>query len=544
MTSTTKFHLITEQNINKYVEVLEHKINLKGIDIRQYIADILLRNFKIEKAPFAKIVIGMAILIAPSDELFKSIIPVPSDIEISKYLDKNKAIQLIASVATAESERYRQFVSSKEYKPASMSELKTVTVDTYSYQNTLKECIEQSAISVQNIDEITVMKPLETLFEYTSKDYEHLLTQYFLKASKLNKYKHIDYKHLKKQCVLPQVFNIQICKQVLAQMLDDEVLLECTVNNGDLKYMLKSTNIQYANKLHRCANYQENNTYKYELKDERLTIADLNDIIDTAIKTTDNNGRYDYLQFEFEKFVVTINCHDYRQIDVRSKEFSYFLAAKQVENQLIKKLKKSNPIKVSFKKKQTLNLYAEGLEGRKVEIGLQHLELLTKGTKIKLKSNQFMKLMPLYDKQKKLKYLDILHHDEACIRYDANDLLICSKNKVNINQRIKDMSCNLSFDYIGLAFNLEGDFDPMHYIHLLDKLFIVQVLQSKNPNFNYVVEVDVSKGVKIVVELFTEETKVEVIDANVELGYELETKIKSELIKQLKKQTKVIKKYQ
>lgn len=543
MSATMKMSAITEEMVEDLARQIEMETEVTELSLQQFILDVLNLNFNVDRDSYTKLTIAVYLGLYDNELVVSQLTSLPSWLckKLSNKIEIKDCYKVIVNIINEYREEYTKFASGDKYKQSNIRKSKTMHLKSSDVRSVLSNSEFMPAI----VD----FYELGDVLSYNDDLYKRSVRHYLKSTFETGSYKHINYKKIKKKSLFPKLFDTKRCSEVVNDLMGDEI--EKLANSRIDKYRLLEKKNQEA---YNCEFKRDSDAKPYptevidrtkviDMRSNPLNIEELHNVI-KYLYSTDQETRYDYINFEYNTISIEINKHDYTQIQVTAKKFEKFKVALEIEEVLIQSLSKLNSVFKPQPKLDKLDFTIEGLQGRKIEIANKRLALIFKQDKVKMKNSDYLAFIPLFDKQKKQDYIEVLHHDEACIRFDVKEFKLLLRNVEKYDYRLLKRDVTVGFDAAQINVELPGNLDAFHYLKLLDIVFVYQYLHIKSSHYDYVISINVGDNVFIEVQLLTNECNVKIIDPNAVLGYEREMGIENDIKAEVVHQAKIIKKYE
>lgn len=549
MESKTQNFLIDSKKLNKLINTISKNDEYNEIDInvKQFLVDVIMGNYKISKKN-SSILVGSVIMLVTPTEMLSSIIFGRIAFVIDSMLgffDEAFFTIKIINIILEEVNNYKDHISSESYVQSELKVPLEINFDTGELINNIKSKSNgfrrmTKSVKDEQQNELVLFDEalcLSDVISYTTVDYKDAAIKYILSNQKENKnnFVKLDAKKIKKLSFVSDVFDeVEFNKVVQSKMKD--VLESSEKKLGT--YRLKTTTCNIYD------NYETNikgTTKLYNLVTSQLSIGLLCFIENEVNNIEDNICN---IVFVLEQMLIEATISDKYEIQVITSNVKLVRVSEDITMELTNKLNNSR-LKLSRKiKTEAINdTTTDQIVRKQIELALYKIYLLKpEQSTVEFTITDFLKFVPLYKDVDKMKYL-------LCIQNNFDNIAMNDKNiAVDIEQ---DYSIKLNKDafspvrdrnYLMLNTVVKGNYDKIHMLDLIQRLFSIQLYATDTDLLNIVVNADCLNGMVVQAKQYGNHD-VSVIDGLAALTNSKEYYIESLIRKEVKSNMKLIKKY-
>ncbi len=542
--------------VQKIVELKPDVLNEEDFSTYQFVLDILKKNYKIDKKSYKNFLIGIAYFVIPMEDIMKlifgrfSLLFTLTMLPIDEYM----MTKHIMNIINDELENYLKFIRKPDYKEATFEEvaleqLVNVKELTSSVLKAMKKLQnDEVVIATTDLVDVTMKrnKSIEEVILFQEKDYMNIVTEYIKNATV--EFVTVDYKKLKNQVIFNEMFNIEICQEVVQNKMKDQ--LESSKDKMHTYRLKNLVSNNYSYLKNGISKISENNDNTINVNDTVIFEVDANENFATAIasiiaKTNQSlNGRtksvvarYNDLIVEvdiknnFKTNIITSNVENTEIITTIEKEItSYYNKNK------IKQATKQIADITQISKNQVAIVQEEDIDF-KVESAVRKIQRINDAD-VTVSLKDFNKFISNSNVKNKEKYLIACQNVKDVKRIGKKDITIVENEQV-VNNILSDSAKEMTFDDVVITCNIPGCLDDRHLAEIQEKVFEAQIIAKESPNQNLSLLINGANNILINFDL-TNTIPVKIIDITGQMAKDKLDQIKKVLSSDAYLQNKMI----
>lgn len=529
-------------NYEKIVDKIQENCVFE-IDIKQFLQDTIKGNYKIKKKQFGVLVVNVLILAIPIEELISDAFPQAKLIFrlIETPFDELYAITNIIKVIEEEVTSYNKYIQSKKYIKTDEEDIE-VEVEPELFFDVVKEATI-AAMKSENLKHELVSNQMKRIYDtsefikYTDKTYVLAILNYLIANNNSNDFIKVNFKKIRLSSLFADYFSEDEARLVLQQEMNVYVEShDCKLDTYKLKNNLNVNELDQhlgINVIHniisdhnRCRIVNITST-----NNKLLDIYNITKMIDEVAK----DEAIDNAVFIIEDMLIEFDKVANYLVQTISTDITKNNYIDALEIELNKYV--SN-YKVKFKKPelyQPINIFDTKDIDLTMKSSIKRLQLILNNDKVKVSHNAIKHIIPFYESDLKDRYIIEFTQRLQDTSYTQRFIEIQLDSLLSTEDYLQSISKEVAFDHCLFIDKIIGEFDYKHLIKITEKLFVIQIISTKEPYLKLKVCVNCGEGIFLECKL-GKEIDVKLIDSQAKLGStrELQTErvIKNELKKQ------------